>query len=560
MAKDDPSVGTGVNNPGALNDFYDDIDGMTGAQATRVMAGRTISNIIQDAPQRDTYVPGERQSDMVIDARENSLELLTARLQGGFRGIYTGNRGPGSGIERYDRNNPIMPDILLPTEAIQDEIRDLERLIDRIDYPADTTPMPYSAFLQDQDTVTNPPTLGPARASGAYQGRPFGQADVLPAIANAALEPYHAFLRAWEAMSQPGGEASVSDVLQVAIPAALPGARLPRNTMERHWEDTHPTIMGGHPDALYGSRDLRIENFPAMNTADDIVGRARVEHGPIDAANMTPDEFSAAMKLRTEALWDDMNRTTGMSEEEIKYARAVRQQEQGQQTGPSLRVVEELEATPDEAANILRRARTTGVLDEAPSGTVRLPSADAANQTDLRIIGDAMNRAGVDMDTVRVRHSNPDPTTGEVSTYISFPDAQGKMVKLRVSNHEGHARRNELNTRDMSPAEIETEIQRRMVDPDTTKGAYARHPLLNDQGVRDIAYRLEDSGMPRAEIARQLNELFPNTRRFTGSTVHNIMNTRPPRQSEFRNDNPGSQTRFPSRETLNETDWIHRKE
>lgn len=493
MAKDDPSVGTGVNNPGALNDFYDDIDGMTGAQAAREMAGRVISNIIQDAPQRDFYIPGIEQSENVIDARENPLESRLDALQQGFRGQHRRTPLPRETAEPIVANPP--------DPQLDDPIG---RMIDSISPQRVTGD--YSAFLQDQDTVTNPPTLGGSRQpTGARQGQPFGQADVVPAIVNVALSPYHAFLRAWESISA-GGEASVSDVLQVAVPAALPGARLPvqRRTGEPD------TIMGGSPNAVMGSRDIRLENFPSFRE-QEILDNARVGgRGPVFADNMTHDEFMRAARESREALIDDTNRLTGMSEDEIRYERAVRQQQQEQQ---ALRE-DLIEATPDEAATILRRARTTGVLDEAPSGNVRLPSGDAANQTDLRIIGDTLAEAGVDMNAVRLRQGRA--TGGEESTYLVFPGAT-RPVKIRISNHPGRTSRYEIDAYNLSPDELRAAIQRELdpatatpnpatrtknepVEPDTTKG---RPQLTADGMARSSQFRRdlpEDVPMPSRRL------------------------------------------------------------
>ena len=79
-----------------------------------------------------------------------------------------------------------------------------------------------------------------------------------------------------------------------------------------------------------------------------------------------------------------------------------------------------------------------------------------------------LNRAGIAEDSIRIRQSRQ----GD-SYYVTFPDKDGNIVKVRVSDHQrmpaqtgepGTLRKHELDSYGLTPQELEAEIRRRLGD------------------------------------------------------------------------------------------------
>lgn len=173
----------------------------------------------------------------------------------------------------------------------------------------------YNQYVQMGDP-TNP-----------MSGEALGQHNLLRRGAIGVLEgvlgPYHAFVRAWEDMSR-DGTFDPADTLAVAVPAAIPGARLPRNIA---YTETNPSIM---PSGTFTTRDIT-----------DVAGGIRTPQSIVDDAQPF---FS---QLQTDVA--NTNTVTGRVSRQIDtdpYTQAVIDQQWDRMTRGNLTVVDDATKGP----------------------------------------------------------------------------------------------------------------------------------------------------------------------------------------------------------------------
>ena len=504
MVKSKDTYSSGANNPTAQDDVTEqwqtliEEQGVEPRQFNREGGLLTSANMATAAgPTADAYIPGSRQSDRIIDARTSGMENWMDSMHQGFRGINRDTYYPpdSAGIVRFPQMG------LIPLDGLQ----------------RSSTPVQagggYTAFLNDQGAIQAEGTLGPRfQPLGRSPGpAPVGQGDVPGIIANAVLEPYHAFLRAWEAIST-GGEASVSDVLQVAVPASIPGARLPT---QRARAPEQPSIVGGSPYAEHSSSDLRIENYPAFREYN--FARNVDEYPDMPLPGNFMDNQMAAID------------NAGLSADEIAYNNAVRQQQQGQQarrfdndpTGPpAWRLFEDNETIRDarviamqgrgqrnlQAANEnesffrgteLERNLARGDLEasvsaiEAGRTIPQLPD----NLVDVQVM---LNRLELPEGSVSMRVSRPHPETGAISYYLRIKNPlEGQPdIRVRIGDHSqtrasdnqpAGSRRNEIDA--STPEGLKTLLDKLSTQETIPQQPQARAQVTPDAIARDPQFR-----------------------------------------------------------------------
>lgn len=234
-------------------------------------------------------------------------------------------------------------------------------------------------------------------------------------ILEGVLGPYHAFVRAWEDESA-GYRASPEDVLAVAVPAAIPGASLPRTVPQ-----------SAEISSLTGN-DLRYL-APGMRTPQSIVDDMSIPPGrdifPDNVTgnipnirNMTDEEFSAFMSS---------------APDRTPYDRAVIDQRTLQQNR-------------DELADYIR-------------GGFRV--IEGGNRTTTQdMVGEVFSRYNIPEQSIRIR------TPSEGSAYYDVRLPNGERIRARLSDHPRTDRDNRPSSRrgeiDISTPEGLKELERRV--------------------------------------------------------------------------------------------------